>query len=802
MNKSDFKKLLNERVVILDGAMGSELRKRGYLDDVSCVEELNIKFPERIQEIFRNYLEAGTEMLLTDTLGANRRLLAEYGLEGKTAEINSAAVKVARETASKYGALVAGDMGPLGAYLTPLGPLSFEEAYDLFAEQAKAFASAGADLIFIETMADIREVKAALIAAKDNFPGPVMVNMTFTSDGTTVTGTDILTYVSVAESVGADAIGMNCSVGPESMLPLIKILAKHTSLPVSFKPNAGMPKLVNRQTFFPGTPEEFSGVSVEAFNAGVNLLGGCCGTNPDFIRALSKEIKGKKPVQRKTAEKFLISSRTRAVDLYDEKELVKVGERINPTNRKKFQDELGAGNFATIRREAQGQAKSGAKILDVNMGLPGADEPALMKKAVSEIQEAVQVPLCLDSSSTGALEEGLKACAGKPVINSVNGDEPRLNVIFPLAKRYGAAVIGLCVDERGLPKNSAERLEIAERILSSAKKHGFPENEVIFDYLTLAASAMSEGIRETLAAIKESRKRWPANKTILGVSNVSFGLPNRQVLNSTFLKLAREAGLDLAILNPHEDWSADDKEARNLLVGGDPKGEKYIAKHGNAVKKQPAAQKDMPAGEKLYNAVLEGAREDVPSLIKQVLASGKKPLEIANDILLGALNEVGSKFKTKEYFLPQVILAAEAAQAAFAEIKPLLKRDAAFKSGKIVLATVKGDVHDIGKNIVAAVLESHGWEVIDLGKNVDAEKIVETAVSKNSGLIGLSALMTTTMLEMENVVRIRNEKKLPVKILVGGAPVTDKFSKEIGADGYARDAVEAAEIAKLLVSRD
>lgn len=799
MNKQEFRKLLSERVVILDGAMGTELHKRGFLKDITAPEELNLKYPERLSAVYNDYLEAGSEFILSNTFGANKPKLAEFGLDRKLEEVNVRAVEIARDAASKKRALVAADIGPIGAYLQPLGPVTFEEAYEIFSEQIKALAKAQPDLLVIETMAEIREVKAALLAAKDNFGGPVFTQMTFTADGSTVTGTSLLSFLSVAEALGADVIGMNCSVGPGELAKLAAVLAANTDLPISFKPNAGMPKLVNRQTVFPGTPEEFVKASLQAHKSGVNLFGGCCGTSPDFIRALASELKGKKPAPRKHKDKFLVSSRSKALDLTAEKELIKVGERINPTNRKKFQDELGAGNFATIRHEAQAQVRSGAGILDVNLGLPGADEAALMKKAVAEVQEVVQAPLCLDSSSAKALEEGLKACAGKPIINSVNGDEPRLDAIIPLAKRYGAALIGLCVDEKGLPKNAAERLAIAERILASAEKHGYPKNEIIFDYLTLAASAMPEGIKETLAAIKESKKRWPKNKTILGVSNVSFGLPNRQALNSTFLKLAREAGLDLAISNPHEDWKIDDKEARALLLNNDPKGENYIKKHGNAPKKAAAPQENLPADKKLYNAVLEGGKEEVALFVRQVLADGKKPLEIANDILLRALNAVGERFKSKEYFLPQVILAAESAQAAFAELKPLLKKDSSFKSGRIVLATVKGDVHDIGKNIVAAVLESHGWEVIDLGKNVEADKILETAVREKAAVVGLSALMTTTMIEMESVVKLRNADKLNIKVLVGGAPVTEKFAKEIGADGYAKDAVEAAEAAKRLV---
>ncbi len=800
MNKEQFRSLLSEKILILDGAMGTELQKRGFLDDIGSPEELNIKYPQRVAEIHRDYLEAGAEVVIANTFGANSRKLADYNLQSKIVEINQSGIKLAREVASKYNAFVAGDIGPVGSYIAPLGAISFTQAYDCFAEQVKALAAAKPDMLFIETMAEIKEVRAALLACKDNFDGPVIVQMTFTADGSTVTGTDVLSFLSIAESLSADAVGMNCSVGPKDLLELGRLLSSNTSLPVSFKPNAGMPKLVNRQTVFPGTAGEFADASKAAYESGINLLGGCCGTTPEFIKALSLELKGKKPAARKINKHFYISSRTRALDLNAQKPVIKIGERINPTNRKKFQEELLAGNFSTIRKEAQEQVKSGAHILDINLGLPGADETALMEKAVEEIQEVVAAPLCLDSSSAKALEAGLKACAGRPIINSVNGEQKKMDEIMPLAARYGAALIGLAIDDKGIPKNAAERLIIAERIIGEAKKYGIREEDIIIDYLTLAASAMAPQIKETIEAIRLSKKKWPKVKTVLGVSNVSFGLPVRQVLNSTFLKLCETAGLDMAILNPHEDWKISDELAKNLLEGNDPNGAAYIAKYSGAPKKAPApAGREVSPQEKLYEAIVEGNREETPALVKQVLSLGMPPLAAANDIILKGLNSVGEKFAKKEYFLPQVILSAEAAQLAFGIIKPLLKSGGGFSSGKMVLATVKGDVHDIGKNIVAAVLESHGWEIIDLGKNVEAKEIVEKARTENAGLIGLSALMTTTMLEMEEVVKARNASGIKTKVIVGGAPVTEKFAKEIGADGYAKDAVEAAKLAKHII---
>jgi 5-methyltetrahydrofolate--homocysteine methyltransferase len=797
MNPTEFKKLLSERVIILDGAMGTELQKRGFLDDIGAPEELNINHPERLSAVYADYLAAGAEIILANTFGANRMKLADYNLAAKLGELNRAGIAVARRTAKNFNALVAADIGPLGTYLRPLGSVTFDQAYDVFAEQVRELT--GADVLVIETMAEIREVKAALLAAKDHFPGPVIVQMTFTADGTTVTGTGLLAFLAVVESMGADAIGMNCSVGPEELAKLAKIICANTALPVSFKPNAGMPKLVNRQTVFPGTPEEFVAASEAAYAAGVNLLGGCCGTTPAFIAALAKKLKNKPPVARPPQDKLLLASRAKAVDIRRRDRIVVIGERINPTNRKKFQEELLAGNFATLRKEAQEQVKSGADVLDINLGLPKADEQALMARAVEEIQETVAAPLCIDSSSASVLETGINACAGKPIINSVNGDDERLDVVLPLAKRYGALVIGLTTDHRGIPQSAAERLAIAEKILSAASRYGIAPSDIILDYLTLAASAMASQIKETLEAIRISKQRWPATKTVLGISNVSFGLPARQILNSTFMKLAHDAGLDMAICNPHENWSIDDELARNVLLGNDLDAKAYIGAYGATPKKAPPAETaERPATERLYAAVIDGNREEIAAMVTEALALGKTAAEIANDILLRSLGEVGEKFNSKEFFLPQVMRSAEAAQIAFAQLKPLLKKGGAFDSGKIALATVKGDVHDIGKNIVGAVLESHGWEVIDLGKNIDADTILTAAEKEKCGIIGLSALMTTTMLEMEHVVRQRNERKLAVKIIVGGAPVTARFATEIGADGYAKDAVEAATVAQAL----
>ena len=804
MDRKEFKKLISEKVLILDGATGTELQKRGFLEGIGAPEELNLKHPELLDEIHRDYFEAGSDAVLANTFGANRLKLKDYGLETRLEEINIKGIEIARLAAKKFNGLVAGDIGPLGSYLAPLGPLSFDEAYNVFAEQAKAIAKAGPDFVVIETLAEIRELKAALLAVKDNFGGPVIVQMTFNLDGSTVTGTGLLAFLSVAEAMGADALGLNCSVGPKELVKLAKVLAENTELPISFKPNAGMPKLVNRETVFPGTASEFVKSCEEAYRSGVSLIGGCCGTTPEFIRGLSKKLKKKKPVRRKVKEHFLLSSRTSAIDIRSFKKIVKIGERINPTGRKRFQDELFNGNFSTIRNEAREQTASGADILDLNLGLPGGDEKAFMVKAVEEIQETVSAPLCLDSSSAEVLETGLKSCAGKPIINSVNGEKEKLEKIIPLASRYGAALIALTTDEKGLPKDSEERIKIAKKIYNEIRAAGINESEIIFDFLSIAASAAENQAVETLKAIKKAKTLWPKASFCLGISNISFGLPDRQALNSTFLALARESGLNMAIVNPQENWSAVDREAKNLLLGKDPGGKKYVEKHASFVKKEPAktANHELSADKKLFSSVIEGNREEIARLAKETIALGKSPVDISNGIILKALNEVGDKFKNKEYFLPQVIRSAEAAQAAFAVLKPLIKKEGkAVEGRKIVFATVKGDMHDIGKNIVIAVLESFGWEVVDLGKSIDAKQIIEAARKENAKIIGLSALMTTTMVEMENVIRERDRQGLKARIMVGGAPVTERFAREIGADGYSKDAIDAVKLAeKLLIN--
>ena len=800
MNKKDFKNLLNEKVLILDGATGTELQKYNFLEGVATPEELNIKFPKRIQKIYSSYIDSGSDIILANTFGANRLKLSQYKLDTKINEIINVGVSIAKKEAKKTNSFVAGDISSVGAYLYPLGNVYFDDAYQAFKEQAKILSDSGVDLIIIETMTEIKELKAAILAVKDVCELPIITQMSFTQEGTTVTGTDILSFIAMAESLEIDAIGMNCSVGPETLLQLAKFMAKNTNLPISFKPNAGMPQYINRQTIFPGTSEEFVKICLQAYNYGINMFGGCCGTNPEYIKLLSSNLKNKPPVIRKKVCHHLLSSRTKAIDLNLLNRPIKIGERINPTGRKKFQAELSQNIFGLVKTEARTQAQAGADILDVNMGLPGADETKLIINAVNEIQEIVNLPLSLDSSFTEALDNACKHCTGKPLINSVNGEIEKLEKILPIAKKYGTSIIGLCVDEKGIPKTWQDRIKIAKRILLYANKFGIKQDEVIFDYLTLSISSMPEQARETLQAIKESKKLFPECKTVLGVSNISFGLPSRQTINSTFLKMAVDVGLDLAICNPSVNWTIDDEYAKNLLLGKDKNAKEYVAKYSAVAKKVVVEEKQLSTKERLFNAIINGDKDYIKDLIEKLLKEGIEPLTISNELILKALNVVGDKFSSKEYFLPQVIMAAEASQLAFSYIKPLLKKDNKKVAGKVIMATVEGDVHDIGKNIVCAVLESFGFEVFDLGKNVSKEEILKKAKTEHVDIIGLSALMTTTMIEMEKIINLKKSLNIDAKIMVGGAPLTQEFANNIGADGYSRDAIEAAKVATKLLN--
>jgi 5-methyltetrahydrofolate--homocysteine methyltransferase len=799
MNKQKFLNIIKDRVLLMDGATGTELQRKNYLDEVMIPEELNIKFPERIEDIYASYIKAGSDIILANTFGINPIKLKKYNLVDKADIMVKSGVNLIRKLSSNI--IVAGDISSLGDYIEPLGSLSFEKAYEAFSFQASLLNKYGVDIIVIETITEIKELKAAILAAKDNFNGPIIAQMTFLQDGFTATGTNLQSFITMAESLEVDGLGLNCSIGAKELVTLIKFICSNTNLPISFKPNAGMPMLINNETIFPESQEEFVKSSLQAYCHGVNILGGCCGTTPSFIEALSNLLKNKKPIFRSNNKNFFLSTRTVAFNINCAKRPIIIGERINPTNRKKLQTELGQGSFAFVADEARTQVKAGAKLLDINMGIPNIDEVILLKNAVNQIQEIVSVPLCIDSSNTQALEETVKNCAGKPIINSVNGELYRLQAILPIVRRYGTMLVALTTNEYGIPETAEKRLEIATQIIKFADKYNIKRSNIIFDYLVLAVSSSPTQSVETLKAMKISKKIYPECLLILGISNISFGLPARQVLNSTFLKMAVEAGLDFAIIDPYADWDIDNKIAKSVLLNTDKESiQHYMQAFGfqqdSISFKQNIETKPLPFDEQLHNAILYGYEDGIDNIVQQIIKATQlhqNPFNTISSYILNALNIVGQRFASKQYFLPQIIMSAKAAQTAFAIVKKLLQNNSTVESlGKIILATVKGDIHDIGKNIVGAVLESYGFDVIDMGINVDSHAIISKAQQVRPIAIGLSALMTTTMPEMRNVVHLRNINKMPVKIIIGGAAVTKKYASEIGADAYAKDAMEAA----------
>ena len=802
--KPPFLEALSNRVLVLDGAMGTMLQERG-LAPGQAPEEMNLTMPDVIAGVHREYLEAGADILVTNTFGGNRTKLSHYGLESRLVEINATAVAIARKVAGD-SAYVAASFGPTGRFVEPVGDMSFDEAVDIYRQQAEAVIAAGADIITLETFLDIKEAKAAIIAIREISPEiPIIAMLTFDDNGRSVLGTPPEAAAITLEAAGADIVGSNCGLGVDGIYEVLRSMRTVTSLPLISQANAGLPLLVDGKTFFPGTPDEMTAYHDRMIELGVRVIGGCCGTTSAHIRAVKEALEEKNrpfKVPCHTAGITFLSSRTGYVAIGGANPAAIIGERINPTGKKSFGTELREGKISYIRREALEQAAAGATLLDVNVGLPGIDEAAAMEQAVFCVTGATPVPLVLDSSNPDALERGLKAADGKVLVNSVSGEDRSIARILPLVKKYGAAVLGLALDEKGIPATAEGRMAIAAKIAAAANETGIAANDVLIDCLTLTVSAEQEQAMETVRAVRLVKEHLHVN-TVLGVSNISFGLPRRPVISSTFFAIALAAGLDAAIINPKEQAMMDAWRSAMVLLNKDPHAARYIGSCTGMPSPAPGEQQTAPPapGTKglLAKAVIDGDRENIVSLIEQALQEGMPPLEISNDGLLPGLEEVGRRFEKNLVFLPQVMLAAETMQTAFTRLKHEM-REGAFESlGKILMATVEGDIHDIGKNIVCTLLENHGFEVIDLGKNVPAEKIVHEAKTRNVDAVGLSALMTTTMSEMENVIGKLKASGIKTFTMVGGAVVTQEYADSIGADLYARDAMEAvARIKRLL----
>ncbi|MDR0434876.1 MAG: homocysteine S-methyltransferase family protein [Gracilibacteraceae bacterium] len=792
-----FQELLARGYVILDGAMGTVLQREGIRPD-ETPELLNITAPERIGAIHREYAAAGAQVLYANTFGANacklKGVLATGAdVQATAAEIVTAAVRLAREAAAGR-ALVALDIGPLGELLEPLGVMSFEAAYEIFKAQVLAGAAAGADLAVVETMTDLGEMRAAVLAVRENSDLPIIATMSFETDGRTFTGCSPAVAALTLTGLGVSALGLNCSLGPGEAAAIVSEFARWTHLPLVVKPNAGLPD--------PGgggyslAPAEFAAQLSRLTAAGAQVLGGCCGTTPEAIRALRAALADRPFTPRPVpAPPPAVCSATRVVSLDG---IRVIGERINPTGKKLLKEALLSHDTDFILKEALQQCRDGADILDVNVGMPGIDEKETMKRVVKALQSVTDAPLQIDSADPAVIEAGLRLCHGKAVINSVNGDETALARILPVARRYGAAVVGLTLDERGIPNTAAERLAIARRILARALEYGLPARDVYIDCLTLTVSAEPAGAEETLRALTGVREELGL-KTLLGVSNISFGLPERPLLNRTFLAMALGRGLDLPIMNPGDRAMMDTVYAARALRRGDPDAAAYIARFKAAAlpSPPPSATEYASVAETLRGAVTRGLKDDA-GRAAAALAQSEEAMDIIDAVLIPALDEVGVTFDAGRVFLPQLIASAQAAQSAFAVLSEHLKKTgaAAPVKGAVVLATVYGDIHDIGKNIAKVLLENYGYKVGDLGRNAPPAEIVAAARDSGARLVGLSALMTTTLPSMAETIRQLRAAELNCQVMVGGAVLTPEYAREIGADFYARDAKAGVDIAR------
>ena len=791
--------------VLLDGGMGTMLQASG-LKLGAKPEELNITNPELIESIHAKYAAAGSRIVNANTFGASAHKLAgsAYSLE----EIIAAGIANCKRACAPYGALTALDVGPLGELLEPSGTLAFEDAVSEYARIVRAGAAAGADLIFFETFTDLYELKAALLAAKENSGLPILASMSFEAGGRTFTGCTVESFGVTARGLGANAVGINCSLGPKEIFPMAKRLAEAVpgDFPVFVKPNAGLPRADG--SGYDITPQLFAMEMKPYRELHLFAAGGCCGTTPEFIKLLNSVFAGCVPGR--PAHK-MPSVLCTPVDFVNVDGITVVGERINPTGKKRFQQALREEDMNYVLEQAVSQVEAGAQVLDVNVGAPGVDEPALMPKVVKALQSVTSLPLQLDSSNVQALENGLRVYNGKPIVNSTNGEQEKLDAILPLCKKYGAAIVGLAIDERGILPAAEDRVAVARRIKEAALAAGIPQEDIYIDCLTLTASAQQQDVLATVEALHTCKTELGV-RTILGVSNISFGLPCRTYLNTTFLTMAMYAGLDLAIMNPSSEEMMAAVYAYNVLINRDPQSTKYIERYANRVPASAALAKAAQAatvaqsgGEAelsgpyapLMKAVEKGLKGEAAAQTRALLET-KEPLELVDEALIPALDMVGNKYEKGTLFLPQLLQAASAAQSAFEEIKTAIaKKGAANESkGRIVIATVKGDVHDIGKNIVKVILENYGFEVIDLGRDVPVETVVNTVREKDVHLVGLSALMTTTLKSMEETIAALRAAKLDCKVMVGGAVLTPEYAEKIGADWYAKDAKQSADIAK------
>ncbi len=790
---------IKKRVLILDGAMGTEIMKRLGSADFGCPELLNIEKRDLIKEIHKSYIEAGADIIETNTFGGNRLKLDEYGLGDRIRELNIAAIEIAREAIRESGRdiFIAGSVGPLGKLISPLGELDENTVFKTYYEQIKALSDGGVDLILIETQIDIAEAKIALRAAKESSSIPVAVSVSYPLEGgLTLTGSSPSITAATFNSTEADIFGINCGGHPKEFVNFVAEIRKYWKKPMIVYANAGIPEKINGKVVFPMSPDEYIKYVDVFYENGVNIVGGCCGTTPEHIKKIADKYKGKEPekVKGKKGNITVITSRNSIFEAGSDLPFKIIGENINPFGKKKLLKELKEEKLEIVRRLARKQEEAGAHALDINFGRTGDKKPLFYADAIKQIQQVTKLPLLIDNNKKESIEAALKVYSGKPFINSITGDPSSFENLFPLTKRYGAGAILLALDEKGIPEKAEDRVKIIEFLYKKALDYGLTEEDILVDPIVLTISTSQKNGEETIKAIKKIKEM--GLNTVIGLSNFSFGLPVRAVLNRTFLANAIFSGLDSAILNPLETEILNIIRASDAITGRDKGLVNYVNYYrGMEINVEDKEEKDEKRGktkeERLFQAVIEGEKEETKKLTEELIEEGRAPLDVLEEILSPALKKVGELYEQKIYFLPQLILSAEAMESASEIIEKNLKVEGkAKKKAKIVIATVKGDLHDIGKNIVALVLRNYGYDVIDLGKNVPSKEIVETALKEKAEFIGLSALMTTTMEEMGVVISLKNKIIPDTKVFIGGAAVSPSFAREIGADAYCKDAMD------------
>ncbi len=828
MTKQEFKELSQSKIILLDGATGSNLQKRGMTAGV-CPEKWILENPEIFIQLQKEYIEAGTDILYAPTFSANRLKLSEYGLESQVYEINTSlialskkAIKASVNQTTKKKVFLAGDVTMTGEQLEPIGNLQLEELITIYKEQINAMLQAGIDLFIVETMMSLQECRAAVLAIKETCDLPIMVTLSFQEDNRTLYGTDPLTAAIVLEKLGVDAVGVNCSTGPEKMCEIIAGMKEYTSIPLIAKPNAGLPKLINGITEYDMQPKEFAEGIEKLLEQGASIVGGCCGTTKEHISFIAEKllqynnIQKRKENSKKSLSYRFLTTETKTVKIPLDGRFLIVGERINPTGKKALQAELKEGKLSIVRKMAEEQKEYGADILDINMGMNGIDEKEMMLKVIKEVTRIVNLPLCIDSSHIDIMEAALRIYPGRALINSISLEKEKLEKLLPIAKKYGAMFILLPLSDEGLPKNLKEKKEIIHKIVDRAISLGMEKEDIIVDGLVTTVGANKNAALETLETIRYCKEELGL-ATICGLSNISFGLPERTYVNATFLALAIQAGLTLAIANPSQDLLMNAAFAADLLMAKQDSDKQYIervvnypitvvkGKNVQAITKEPQQalyKKNEKEAETcaIFTEVVKGNKTTILEKVKEELKQGTQVSSILDTMLIPAINHVGDLFDKKKYFLPQLIASAETMELAIQYLEPFLQSGNDKKAlGTIVIATVKGDIHDIGKNLVVLMLKNYGYHVIDLGKDVEAEKIVETAKKEHADIIGLSALMTTTMMEMKQVVKLVKESGLHTKVIIGGAVITQSFADEIQADGYSKDAQEAVKLVQKLL---